>query len=50
MNKIRLIGGEFLVRGDFKDIIKGINLFRLKYNFEIIVIIINGVILGKKFL
>lgn len=48
VNKIRLTGGEPLVRGDLKDIIKGINSFRPQYNLETIAITTNGVTLGKK--
>lgn len=48
VNKIRLTGGEPLVRGDLVDIIKGINSFRPQHGLQTIAITTNGVTLGKK--
>ncbi|XP_062594932.1 molybdenum cofactor biosynthesis protein 1-like [Saccostrea cucullata] len=48
VNKIRLTGGEPLVRKDLVDIIQGINSFKNEYGLQTIAITTNGVTLGKK--
>lgn len=48
VNKIRLTGGEPLVRGDLVEIVQGINAFRSQYDLQTIAITTNGVTLGKK--
>lgn len=48
VNKIRLTGGEPLVRGDLVEIVQGINAFRSRYDLQTIAITTNGVTLGKK--
>jgi cyclic pyranopterin phosphate synthase len=48
VNKIRLTGGEPLVRADLVEIIRGINSFGSQCGLQTIAITTNGVTLGRK--
>lgn len=48
VNKIRLTGGEPLVRADLVDIVRGINSFGSQHGLQTIAMTTNGVTLGRK--